>query len=545
MKKRSVLALMLLVASALSAEAQAPASKSTNTAEPGSIRGRVTAAATGRPVRRARVTIRTASETTGTPPITATTNSRGEFEALNVPPGQYSVSAERSGFITSQYGQRWPRERGLTIDVRPGRNTDAIDLALPAGGVFSGQVTDELGEPFPGVRVNAVDMPYEAGRRQPSPSSGATTDDLGRFRISGLQPGSYYIMAVSNETWRNDKKETFGYASTYFPGVPAREAQLIPLAAGQERIDLNFTLVVSRAARVSGRVLRPTGEPLSGGSVSLMYSFPGSVVMTSGARSVRTEQDGSFEFRDVPAAQYALNGGNGSWIDVSVEGADIKDLVVAQKNGSTVNGWVTTDDGGVPPFPSSGVYVMLVAGGDKVLPTVYVNAVNTDWSFKLSSLGGPFMFRIRGIPEDWTLGAVRLNDKDITDVPWDVPMRGETLGGLQIVVTQKIGRVSGTVADAKGVPTAAATVVIFSDEPELWIPGSRFIRTTRPGADGRFSIAGLPAGTYRAIARDFVEEGQWEDRKFLEEARADGVRFTLSEGGTESISLKLPAPSHR
>ena len=540
MTVRCILAVMLLLGSVLSVGAQAPG-KSAPT-DTGAIRGRVTAAATGKPLRRARVTIRTASETTGSPPITATTNSRGEFEALNVPAGQYSVSAERAGFVTSQYGQRRPRERGLTIDVRPGRITDAIDLALPAGGVFSGQVTDELGEPFPGVRVNAVDMPYEAGRRQPSPSGGATTDDLGRFRISGLQPGSYYIMAVSNETWRNDKKETFGYASTYFPGVPAKEAQLIPLAAGQERNDLNFTLVISRAARVSGRVLRPTGEPLAGGGVSLMYSFPGSVVMTSGARSVRTEQDGSFEFRDVPAAQYALNGGGGSWIDVSVDGADIKDLVVTQKNGSTVNGSVITDDGAIPPFPSSGVRVTLVNVGDKVLPTVYVNAVNTDWSFKLSNLGGPFMFRIRGVPEDWTLGAVRLNDKDITDVPWDVPMRGEELSGLQIVVTQKIGRVSGTVADARGAPTAAATVVVFADEPELWLPGSRFIRTTRPGADGRFSIAGLPAGTYRAIARDFVEEGQWEDRKFLEAARADAVRFTLPDGGAEAISLKVQEP---
>jgi hypothetical protein len=263
--------------------------------------------------------------------------------------------------------------------------------------------------------------------------------------------------------------------------------------------------------------------------------------MTSGARSVKTESDGSFEFRDVPAAQYALSSGGAS-IDLSVEGSDVKDLVLAQKVGSTVTGSVITDDGGVPPFPSSGVRVMLVAGSENVLPTVYYNAVSTDWSFKLSNLGGPFMFRIRGIPDDWTLAAVRLNDRDITDAPWDVPMRGQELSGLQIVVTQKIGKVSGTVADSRGAPTSAATVVIFSDEPELWIPGSRFVRTTRPGADGTFSISGLPAGTYRAIARDFIEDGQWEDRKFLEEARADAVRFVLSDGGVETISLKVPEP---
>ena len=539
MNVRCTIALILLAASATIAGAQVPAGKSASTIETGSIRGRVTNAASGKPLRRARVTIRTASETAGSPPITANTNSRGEFEALNVPAGPYSISAARTGFVTIQYGQRRPRERGVTVDVQAGRVTDGIDIALPAGGVFAGQVTDELGEPFPGVRVDAMEMRYDGGQRRPFPAGVAITDDLGRFRMSGLQPGSYYVMAASNETWRNDKKETYGYASTYFPGVGAREAQLIPLAAGQERNDLNFTLVISRAARVSGRVLRPTGEPLAGGSVSLNYSYPGSVVMASGGRSVRTEQDGSFEFRDVPAAQYALSSGSG-WLDVAVDGADLRDLVLAQKIGSTVSGSVMTDDGGVPPFPSSGVRVTLVNVGDNQLPTVYVNAVSSDWSFKLSNLGGPFMFRIRGIPEGWTLGAVRLNDKDITDVPWDVPKDGKELSGLQIVVTQKIGKVSGTVADSRGTATSAATVVIFSDEPEWWIPGSRFIRTARPGADGRFSIAGLPAGTYRAIARDFVEEGQWEDRKFLEEVRADAVRFTLTDGGTETLSLQLP-----
>jgi hypothetical protein len=98
------------------------------------------------------------------------------------------------------------------------------------------------------------------------------------------------------------------------------------------------------------------------------------------------------------------------------------------------------------------------------------------------------------------------------------------------------------VADSRGAATAAATVVIFSDEPELWIPGSRFVRMTRPGADGTFAISGLPPAAYRAIARDFIEEGQWEDRKFLEEARADAIRFSLSDGGSETIILRLPPP---
>ena len=74
-----------------------------------------------------------------------------------------------------------------------------------------------------------------------------------------------------------------------------------------------------------------------------------------------------------------------------------------------------------------------------MLPTVYINPVDPDWSFKLSNLGGPFMFRVAGLPANWTLGAVRLNEKDITDAPWDVPTGAKELVGLKVVVTQKIG----------------------------------------------------------------------------------------------------------
>jgi hypothetical protein len=44
------------------------------------------------------------------------------------------------------------------------------------------------------------------------------------------------------------------------------------------------------------------------------------------------------------------------------------------------------------------------------------------------------------------------------------------------------------------------------------------------------------------IAREFVADGEWESKEFLEAARQDAVRVTLARGGTESIALKLRAP---
>jgi hypothetical protein len=506
-------------------------------AKPGVIRGRITAGDTGKPLRRVRVNIQRATDAGSR--ITASTNALGLFEAKSIPPGSYYVSAARAGYLTVQYGQRRPLERGLIVDVSEGAAVDKIDLTLPRAGVLAGRITDELGEPYPGVSVDALGTRYDLGKRVPSPAGGATTDDLGHYRITGLAPGSYYVVASSTETWRNEKQESLGYASTYYPGGAVDLAQLVTLGPSQQRTDLDFSLNASRTARITGRVQSETGEPVAAPQVTLAYSFPG-LTLTAGMRTVRGAADGSFEIKDVSPGNYVLLGGAEDR-PIAVAGADIEDLTLVRKTGSTVSGTLVTDEDVRPAFQPSGIRVLLVAPDGHVLPTVRVVSLEPDWSFKMANLGGPFLFRMIGLPDAWTLRAVRLDDRDITDTPWDVPTGGKQIGGMKLVISQKIGRVSGSVVDEAGQPTVNATIVVFAEEENLWMPGSRFVRFTRPARDGTFSISGLPAGTYRAVARGFIEDGQWEDRAFLEEVRDSATRFVLADGGSHTLSLKVPA----
>ena len=71
------------------------------------VRGRITSA-TGQPLHRVRITL---NGSVANPPTTVT-DTRGLFELLNVPPGSYSLTAARAGYLTLQYGQRRPREAG-------------------------------------------------------------------------------------------------------------------------------------------------------------------------------------------------------------------------------------------------------------------------------------------------------------------------------------------------------------------------------------------------------------------------------------------------
>jgi len=507
----------------------------------GVIRGIVTDAATGKPLRRARIRVFPDAPDFRTRQIVANTNSRGQFEVKDVPPGVYLVAGDRAGYLDIQYGQRRSQERGVAVEVRGGQTVERIDLALPRGGILAGRVTDDLGDAYPGVRVDALGMQYDNGTRQTFVAGSTTTDDLGQFRLSGLPPGGYYVAATSTETWRNDKKETIGYATTYYPGGAVNQAQLLTLAPSEHKGELHLSLHAGRAASISGRVVRASGEPVAGAGVSMAYSYPG-VIMVAGMRSVRAGGDGAFTIKDVPGGVYSISSGGDSAI-LTVTGADLDDVVLTHRVGSTVTGVVLTEDGNPPPFPTSGVRVFIESPGGKVLPTVWVTDVARDWTFKMQNLAGSFFFRMTGLPDGWMLAKAEVDERNVSDEPWAVPAGGREFGGLQMVLTQKIGRFTGTVVDDRGRATSAATVVLFPDDDTKWMPASRLIRSTRPGADGRFSISQLPAGTYRAAALEFVENGQWEDPAFLAALRDSAERFVLTEGGSQVLTLKLPTPS--
>jgi hypothetical protein len=56
---------------------------------------------------------------------------------------------------------------------------------------------------------------------------------------------------------------------------------------------------------------------------------------------------------------------------------------------------------------------------------------------------------------------------------------------------------------------------------------------------GRFTIRGLPPGRYAAIAVGYLQPGDEQDPDLLEAWRKDAMRFTLSEGETHEVDLRV------
>ena len=528
-----------------STTARAQSTPDAKPAATGTIRGRIVGSDTGWPLRRARVLLRLAvTQAGGQPPIAVTTSSStGAFTFKDVPAGQYRLEIGRAGYLDVEYGQRRPREPGQTIDLRDGAVLDRLEIAMPRVSVIAGRVSDDRGAPYPGLRVEAYELRYSGGQRLSALAAAATTDDRGQYRISGLNPGSYYVSVVSTETWMASNGASYGFVPTYYPGVLADAAQAIALAVGQQRTDVSFSLTADRTARLSGRLQRATGEVLAGETISLSMELS---TRSRLAASVRTAGEGTFEFRDVAPGNYRIGltrqAANGrqenGMVRVTVRGIDVADLVVTLTGGSTIGGVITTDVGTVPPFAASLRINALTesALGVRGFRTFPVEASG---AFSFEDTLSPVLIRLNGLPEGWMLRSIRNGDTEVPEGFLDV-QRGRNLTDLRLVVTSKAGKVSGDVLDAEGKATSDATIVLFPDNEALWVGGSRFLRTTRPDRDGHFTINGLLPGRYRVAVREYVEDGAGEAAVYLRTLKSSASAFDLTEGGSQTLTLKLP-----
>src|SRR5262249_11673838 len=104
----------------------------------GRIRGRVTSAESGTPIRRAQVRI----SGTDVAPKTAMTDAQGRFEFGDLPAGRFNLSATKSGYVTVSYGQTRPYESGRAIELADKQALDKADISMPRGSVITGRIVD-------------------------------------------------------------------------------------------------------------------------------------------------------------------------------------------------------------------------------------------------------------------------------------------------------------------------------------------------------------------------------------------------------------------
>jgi protocatechuate 3,4-dioxygenase beta subunit len=468
----------------------------------------------------------------------------------------FRVAVTRAGYQGAEYGQRNPLTRGEPLLVNPAGVTDHVDVALQRPAVIAGRIVDDLGEPVEGAAVRTAQLRYVNGRRQ-LVDVGAVrrTDDLGRYRLFGLRPGQYAVIAaVGQIVAAQPSADLPGYGTTYFPGVADPQgAQFVQVAAAQEVEGVDFSLSRMKSARVTGTAVDETGEPVTGG-IALMPSARsgGNTEIQMGARIDRL---GAFEFSNVPPGDYVLqvvHGRSNPWNEgefayrfVTVTDSDVTGLEMQTSTGSTLAGRIVADGGEIAKVDSVQVTAVPVdidrsprLGGPPGRARV-----EPDGGFELVGINGPRRIEVTRAPAGWTEKAILVAGVDVTDQVLPFGRDDQSLEDIEVVLTSRSTQIAGSLGDLRGVAAADYAVLAFAVDENQWYQGTRFRKRATPAGDGTFSIEGLPSGDYFVVAAEAPRDpGEWLDPEVLAKLSTRATRIRLADGQHVSLALRPLAP---
>jgi hypothetical protein len=534
-----------------------PASKGTAV-----VRGVVVDAQDGTPLPRALVSLNGASQ-----PVSVLTDNEGRFEFRELPAGKVFLHVNRAPYLQTTYGQTGRNTPATPIVVGDGEVIEKVAITLSRGGVISGRVYDEFGFPAVGVQMQAMQYRYEQGARRLTAVYGGSammglTDDLGAFRIFGLEPGQYFVSANPNlsmmRTTNAPLAQGSGPITTYFPNAAdAGGAQRISVAAGKEVSGINITLVSGRLARLRGRAVMSTGEPFAGATVSVGRSEQGFGFSSSSGRNVAA--DGTFEVSGLAPGQYVLSvRPNSAREDADVEvarvrltvsGEDIDNVILVGSRGATLRGRIVTDEGSAAPIRPSAVAVRVEPPADDrgaFMPFMRPQPVADDYSFEIKGLFGrgrveALMMLDAGVTpaegRGWSTKSVFWRGDDITGQYIDLEP-GAVLEGIEIVLSRRFAELSGTVTDDRGRPVAEGWLVLFPADENRWTT-PRYVRPIRTTPDGTFKATALLAGEYLIASTGTLEPGQWQDPELLRSLVERATRVTIRDGEPTTQNLRI------
>jgi len=330
------------------------------------ILGQVVTGDSGTAVRRAQVNL-SGAELRGQ--RTTLTDDEGRFVFTLLPAGRYNVNTSKAGYVNIAYGAKAPGRAGTPIQLADGQKLEAKPISLPRGGVVTGIVLDEHGEPAPGTPVRAMREVIRTGEKRLESAGNDTTDDRGMYRVYGLQPGKYIVYAqprnqgtgalqvnIASEIeaavqqmtqmlgagqggrgggggrgaqlgdllgqmgggrgqqaleqlqqqLNPEGQPTAAYAPVFYPGSTSpSSAASVEITAGQERFGVDFQLQLTQTAQVEGVVQGPDGVTPTGIQITLV---PKDTLpgLPGGTMTARAAQDGRFTFRNVIPGQYSV-----------------------------------------------------------------------------------------------------------------------------------------------------------------------------------------------------------------------------------------------
>ena len=528
----------------------------------GVVSGRVYAEATGAPIQGALVMLSPSaapmdgwsavpfggsSYRLDTDGYSAETDAAGAFVIPEVKPGEYRLVA-RPGYFGGRYlaaGYQAVRagDPGKPIAVRNGDRLAGLDIALPSGVALEGRVIDDSGQLLSMMTVVAARIMPGSDVPQPVRHRPTWTDDLGRYRIYGLEPGEYIVAAdgLHVVSGTGARSAPLGFATTFHPSAGSDSAaQRIRLTAGRDASGIDILVGRSSLVDISGMVLDSRGAPASTTNGLLTRN----TLSGEGTHPFHTDADGRFRVQGLDAGNYRLLIGRGGPVNGRVEYADlplsiagnIEGLVVSTQPGITVSGRVILAEG--QSLEMRALRITFERSGVAVRTLQTLATVDGDRRFRGQDVFGPHLVRVAGLPAGSTVKAVMLRGQDITDVP--TVFRAEDADQLQVVITSRVSTLDGVVRGEGTSAPGETTVYVFGEDRGAWRLSSPRTHKSDAGVDGKFTLSGLAAGRYYAIAiaRDGFRQVANAGEAFFDLLSKEATLFVIGDDERRTLELR-------
>ena len=537
-------ALAALLATATIAARQPPAAG-------GQIAGIVKSAADDTPIARARV----AAVATDAEPRVALTGVDGRYSFSDLPAGSYIITATRTGYASRAYRQG--RIAAGAVELAANQRLTNIDLVLEPGRHIVGRILDEDGTPFAGAAVEALVARSDRGQEALIAVATSRTDDRGEFRLYGLPAGRYFVSAADPAFGSvATPNGVLRYSPTYHPGVASPDqAQPVTVPDGGDPPRIEFRLRLVPPARVSGQILAPGARELLSAAI-LMSPLAGNGAPAGPPQEPSILPDGRFSFGHVAPGRYQIRARGqtepaGSSLfaafSIDVVGRDVEGLRLPLRPGAVIDGRVTVENrhGSKPPqLPTLRVRAASLDGSN--FSDALTGTVEANGRFALRGvMAGPHQIVVDGLEPPWVVKQVLYRGSDISDEILAVAER-EQVRAVQITIDDSGREVSGAVQDQRQQPVANAGVLVFSALPLHWMRTSRRMRLTYTDDRGRFTITGLPAGDYIAVASMQIDEADLGRHERLRALRPLGTALRLAaDDARKTLTLALASPAVR
>jgi len=536
---------------------------------PAIIEGSVINIQNSRTVPRASVTL---LRVKGTGTKSQRCDSSGHFMFQNVEPGSYRLMAQRQGFFSDAS----KREYQPIVDVAAGEHVKNMPVRLMPAAVVSGEVLDEYNDPVPDVEIRLLAIQRKLGQMDLRAAGKAITDDRGQYRVAGLHPGKYYVVAEykpnnasmealksmiaekllerrpvnsvpQNEPLRFDATQESGepaytYAPLFFPATSDfQQAQALRLNPGDE-VATNFLLISAPVVSIRGKVTNGlTGGPPTGASVAAFWT---TYIQGEGMPAQVSSEDGTFEIRGVAPGTYTLRADfnqdkqifeGEQTVEVGNEGA--QNVQISALPDFDAAGHVTI--AGTPDHPPRNVLIEFA--GEGLMPRVRASASFPEFKFEAQLRPDRHYYaRALNLPEDYYLKSVAISGHEMP--PDDVLVSG-TRGDMELTFSAAGAQVEGVLYNSKGEPTRGS-VLLAPDVPQPGPPD--LYRRTSADSKGKFTLHGVAPGSYRIVALESLNlDAEINEPDFLRTIGNRGQNLSVEENGKYTVALKLESSANQ